>query len=165
MQQMQCPAPYIRDGNVADMQSGSARIGLVCIPRYILAPDGLRSGQRMMLSTHILVVDDDSAIRTLVIDVLMEEGFQVSSASNGVEALRAVAMGSPDVIVLDLQMPVLDGWGTFRRLRSTGCDTPVLLVSAHGVNAAQRELDADDALAKPFDIAELLARVTALVPH
>lgn len=119
----------------------------------------------MQPTAHILVVDDDSAIRTMITTGLQEQGFVVSSAANGAEALTEVATDQPDLILLDLEMPVMDGWSFFRRLRSTGDRTPVIIVSASGARRAQRELHAEAALSKPFEFPDLLSRVSGLVPQ
>jgi DNA-binding response OmpR family regulator len=116
-----------------------------------------------MPGAQVLVVDDDSAIRGMIVSVLEEEGLSAQGASNGAEALEAIEASPPRLIVLDLQMPVMDGWSLFRHLRSSGVQTPVLLISAHGVKDARVALGAEDALAKPFDIDELIYRVTALL--
>ncbi len=116
-----------------------------------------------MPGIQVLVVDDDSAIRGMIVSLLEDEGLTAQGASDGVEALHAIEAHSPQVIVLDLQMPVMDGWSLFRHLRASGIQIPVLLISAHGVQAARVALGAEDALAKPFDIDQLIDRVSVLL--
>ena len=112
----------------------------------------------------VLAVDDDPAILELLTLTLTDEGFTVASASNGAEALASYEDVRPDVIVLDLEMPVMDGRAFYRKLRERGDSTPVLLVSAHGARAALRELGADGAIEKPFDPYALGRRLRSLVP-
>ena len=112
----------------------------------------------------VLVVDDDPGIRRLVVEVLKEEGFAPVEAQDGAEALELLANGiSPAAIVLDLSMPNMDGRTFLRQARSRGLPTPVLIMSAYGAQRAMAELEADDALQKPFDIDELAKRVRTLV--
>jgi DNA-binding response OmpR family regulator len=113
---------------------------------------------------QVLIVDDNAQVRSLVADVLAEAGLSVASASDGAEALEALQAVKPQVIVLDLQMPIMDGAEFFRRLRDNGDATPVLILSTYDARSAREELGADDALPKPFDIDELVDRVEALLP-
>lgn len=114
----------------------------------------------------ILVVDDDAAVRASLDRALRLEGYDVDVAGDGTTALRALALMQPDAVVLDLGLPDIDGLEVCRRLRSTGDDTPVLILTArdavddrvHGLDAG-----ADDYLVKPFALAELLARLRALL--
>ena len=112
----------------------------------------------------ILVVDDDDAIREMIQDALELEGFQVSTATNGREALQRVAASPPAVVLLDLQMPVLDGWQTQAALRQQRPDIPVVFMTAG--NRAKHEAERHQAagyLAKPFDITHLLDTVERFV--
>jgi len=111
----------------------------------------------------VLVVDDDSAIVRMLRLVLRGEGFDVLTASNGEEALDAVASCHPSVIVLDLAMPVMDGRTFFRELRERGDDTPVIILSAYGAQRAQRELSAEAGLDKPVEPDRLVAEVQRLL--
>lgn len=112
----------------------------------------------------VLVVDDDLGILRLVTEVLSEEGFVPVKAADGAEALDLLRQGlSPSAIVLDLSMPRMDGRAFLRQARDLGVAAPVLILSAYGAHAARRELGADDALPKPFDIDVLAGRVRALV--
>jgi len=115
---------------------------------------------------HVLVVDDEPAVRDSLARSLRFEGYEVSLAGDGEQALAATAARPPDVIVLDVLMPHLDGLQTCRRLRAQGDRTPVLMLTARdGVADRVVGLDAgaDDYLVKPFALEELLARLRALL--
>ena len=114
---------------------------------------------------RVLVVDDDEAIRDLLDDVLELEGYESRSASDGEAALAAAADWTPDLIVLDLMMPKMDGW-QFREAQRTLPhlrDVPVLVVSAsQRARDAYQEMGAAAVVAKPFDLDELIATVERL---
>ena len=115
---------------------------------------------------RILVVDDEPAVRASVERALRLEGYQVELAADGREALARLATAAPDVIVLDLVMPHVDGLEVCRRLRSLGDRTPVLVLTARDAvqdRVAGLDAGADDYLVKPFALEELLARVRALL--
>jgi len=114
---------------------------------------------------RVLVVDDDPDIVSILRRGLAYEGYTVDTASDGNEALAKVRQAEPDVVVLDIMMPGLDGVEVARRLRETD-DVPILMLTAKGTTADKVEgLDsgADDYVVKPFDIDELLARVKSLL--
>src|SRR4051794_5911674 len=114
----------------------------------------------------VLVAEDDQRLRESLGRVLTFEGYSVRFASDGAEALTALADEPADVIVLDVMMPNLDGLTACRRLRAAGDRTPVLMVTArHEVSDRVAGLDAgaDDYLVKPYALDELLARVRALL--
>ena len=113
--------------------------------------------------TRVLVVDDEADIRELLRELLGRAGYDVVEAPNGSEALKVFYAQQPDFVILDVQMPILDGWETLGRIREVS-DVPVLMLTARA-----EELDkvrglqagADDYLTKPFGRQELLARVSA----
>jgi DNA-binding response OmpR family regulator len=114
----------------------------------------------------VLVVDDEPDILLLHRLNLEAAGHRVVLAADGVTALERIAEERPDVVVLDVMMPVLDGWGVLERLRLDTRPPPVLVVSAKSSTAdvqRARELGAGDYLSKPYDPDELLRRVAALV--
>jgi two-component system, OmpR family, response regulator MprA len=116
--------------------------------------------------TRILVVDDEPAVREAIRRALALEGYSVDLAGNGAEALRTIGMAEPDVVVLDVLMPEVDGLAACRRLREEGSRVPVLMLTARaGVGDRVDGLDAgaDDYLVKPFALEELLARIRALL--
>jgi DNA-binding response OmpR family regulator len=118
----------------------------------------------------IVVVEDDDAVAHLVSASLGDAGFLCMRARDGVEALRLVKQESPDLIILDVLMPKLDGLEVVRRLKADPVEAriPVLMLTAlAGVDDRVRGLDAgaDDYLPKPFNVRELLARCQALVRH
>ena len=115
---------------------------------------------------RILVVDDDRAVRESLRRSLQFNGYQVELAGDGQQALESVVSRRPDAMVLDVMMPRLDGLEVCRRLRSTGDDLPILVLTARdAVSDRVSGLDAgaDDYLPKPFALEELLARLRALL--
>ncbi|GAA1481477.1 two-component system response regulator MprA [Gordonia sinesedis] len=115
---------------------------------------------------RILVVDDDRAVRESLRRSLTFNGYAVDTAGDGIEALEKIVADRPDVAILDVMMPRLDGLEVCRRLRSTGDDLPILVLTARdSVSERVSGLDAgaDDYLPKPFALEELLARLRALM--
>ncbi|MEV0666369.1 response regulator transcription factor [Actinomadura luteofluorescens] len=115
---------------------------------------------------RILVVDDEPAVRESLTSSLEFEGYRVTGAADGVAALDQVEREAPDLVVLDVLMPRMDGLTTCRRLRALGAAMPVLMLTARdmvGDRVTGLDAGADDYLAKPFDLDELLARVRALL--
>jgi two-component system response regulator MprA len=114
---------------------------------------------------RVLVVDDDPPLQRMLTRSLSAEGFEVTVAGDGGAALAATERFAPDVIVLDVAMPTLDGLAVCRRLRSKGLATPILMLTARDAVAdrvAGLEAGADDYLVKPFAVQELIARLRAL---
>ncbi|GGF85030.1 response regulator transcription factor [Paenibacillus aceti] len=114
----------------------------------------------------ILVIDDDEKITSMLRRGLAFEGYDVYTAQNGSEGLSMVMSAEPDVIILDVMMPKVDGFEVIRRLREGGSKVPVLMLTAKDeVENRVKGLDlgADDYLVKPFALEELLARVRALL--
>ena len=119
--------------------------------------------QRRKTKPSILVVDDDPKLRRLVERQLTAEGFDVVLASNGEEALYQASLGHPDLIVLDISMPVMDGFEALERLREFFNDPVIILSATDQEREKVRALDlgADDYITKPFGGAELSARIRA----
>jgi len=119
---------------------------------------------------QILVVEDDDAIRELVSDVLRDDGYEVREATNGAEALGRIQDERPDLIVLDLMMPVMDGWTFVEKCHGQEhCnDVPIIVTSAsHDLPRTAerlRSFGVRTCLAKPFDVDGLLALVERYVP-
>jgi DNA-binding response OmpR family regulator len=118
-----------------------------------------------MADRRILVVDDDPDIRGLLRELLDRRGFSVLEASDGQDALRVFFEQRPDLVVLDVQMPGLDGWKTLERIRELS-DVPVVMLTAKATELEKTRglrAGADDYVTKPFGRQELLARVEALL--
>ncbi len=114
----------------------------------------------------ILIVEDDGAIAVGLADTLQAEGYVVQVAATGEEALKSIAERKPELIVLDLNLPDMDGLDVLTHVRERGHEYPVLILSARTLELDKvRGLDkgADDYLTKPFGLSELLARVRALL--
>ncbi|MCW2855245.1 MAG: response regulator transcription factor [Marmoricola sp.] len=115
---------------------------------------------------HVLVVDDDRAVRESLRRSLEFNGYAVSLAQDGAEALAGISAIGPDAIIMDVMMPRLDGIETTRALRSVGNHVPILVLTARdavGDRVEGLDAGADDYLAKPFSLDELLARLRALL--
>jgi len=118
------------------------------------------------MSATVLVVDDDAAIRRMLERTLAAEGYDVTGVEGGAAALVAVERSAPDVLVLDVRLPDLDGLVVCRRLRGKGLSLPVLMLTARDAvsdRVAGLDAGADDYLVKPFAAEELVARVRALL--
>jgi DNA-binding response OmpR family regulator len=116
--------------------------------------------------TRILVIEDNKNLATGLRNNLEIEGYEVDVASDGANGLSLARSSSPDLIVLDLMLPGMDGYRVLRTLREEGIDTPVLILSARGEETDKVlgfHLGADDYVAKPFGLLELLARIDALL--
>src|SRR3954463_13790524 len=119
-----------------------------------------------MADGAVLLVDDDAPIRRMLERTLDAEGYAVAAVADGGAALAHVERSLPDVIVLDVAMPGMDGLAVTRRLRAKGLAVPILLLTARDAieeRVAGLDAGADDYLVKPFDVAELTARVRALL--
>ena len=116
-----------------------------------------RARQATAVGRHVLVADDEPAIVEMIRDVLEDSGFRVVTAANGSEALRLVEEAEPDVVLLDMNMPVLDGEGFIAALRERGIPTPIVVMTA-GTSARRwaAQLGADAYLSKPFELASLV---------
>ena len=113
----------------------------------------------------ILIVEDDDSIREIVQRVLEDEGYAIQIAENGVRGLEQFYLTLPDLIILDVKMPEMNGWEMLERLREiSGC--PVIMLTVFGSTddiIRGLELGADDYLVKPFGVQELIARVSAVL--
>lgn len=108
----------------------------------------------------VLVVDDEPDIRATVSAMLEIEGYRVMEATNGADALAAVERGAPDLILLDMRMPVLDGWGFADELRRRGLRIPIVVMTAARDAATwAAEIAASDYLAKPFGFDDLISAI------
>jgi two-component system response regulator MprA len=117
------------------------------------------------VADRVLVVDDDPPLRRMLARTLTAEGYEVTVAADGGAAMVSVERAVPDVIVLDVAMPGLDGLTVARRLRGKGLPTPILMLTARDAvpdRVAGLEAGADDYLVKPFAVQELIARLRAL---
>jgi len=113
---------------------------------------------------RVLIVDDDPPSRKMTAFLLQEEGYTVLTAEDGQQALDMIECEQPDLVILDVMMPRVDGWEVCRRVRQR-LNVPIIMLSAKGETSDRvqgLELGADDYLAKPFEPTELLARVKAL---
>ena len=118
-----------------------------------------------MMNTKILLVDDDPNIRQLVNLYLVKEGFEVDMAERGDEALKKVLASPPNLMLLDVMLPGMDGWQVLRETRKTS-NVPIIMLTAKDETFDKvlgLELGADDYIAKPFDMKELVARIKAVV--
>ena len=124
------------------------------------------AARHTLQGSPILVVDDDPSIRTMVSDLLTTEGYAVCTASNGADALDVLERTSPRLVLLDMRMPVLDGWGFARELkqRHDWVPVPVLIMTA-AIDASRWAADIDAAgyVSKPFEVATLLDNVERLL--
>ncbi|MHB8489495.1 MAG: response regulator transcription factor [Candidatus Dormibacteria bacterium] len=115
--------------------------------------------------TRVLIVDDEPAIVRLIRDYLERAGFDVITATNGEDALQGFTRGRPDLVILDLSLPRMDGLDVARALRRAG-DVPIIMLTARTEEAdrvAGLELGADDYVTKPFSAREIVARVRAVL--
>lgn len=116
--------------------------------------------------SKILIIEDDPAIVRGLKDTLEDESFEVLTAMDGSKGYSKVTRDKPDLIILDLMLPKLDGFDLCRRVRDEGIPTPILILTARGEEADRvrgLDLGADDYVTKPFSLLELLARVRALL--
>jgi DNA-binding response OmpR family regulator len=119
------------------------------------------------MSARVLVVEDEEDVRGLLLELLGRAGYLVTEAPDGRTALRVLFDARPDLVLLDVNMPHLDGWETLERIRDV-TDVPVIMLTARGGELEKvRALKggADDYVTKPFGRQELLARVEAVLHH
>ena len=121
---------------------------------------------RLFTRMRLLVVEDNPAVLEALSLVLAGEGHEVETARNGAEALRLIEQRAPDAILLDLWMPVMNGWEFLRRLRALPAptrDVPVLVVTADALAARRRELPVQRLLTKPLDVDELIQALREVI--
>lgn len=118
--------------------------------------------------TRLLVVDDEPSIRRLLRTSLKAEGFEILEAENGAAALAAIEAAKPELVILDLGLPDLDGLDVLRRIRENWSKLPIIVLSVRSDERGKveaLELGADDYVTKPFGIAELVARIRTALRH
>lgn len=128
--------------------------------------DPRRGGGSATPEARVLVVDDEENIVELLSVSLKFQGFEVATARTGAEAIDTARSFRPDAVILDVMMPVMDGFDAVKRLRADGCDAPVLFLTARDAVAdrvAGLTLGADDYVTKPFSLEEVVARLRALM--
>ncbi len=131
---------------------------------YHPSPDGPQ--RPSPVSATILIVEDEYAVARGVQYALQQEGYQVTVARSGEEGLEFATQQAPDLILLDVRLPGIDGFEMLRRLRGTGSKAPVLMLTARDEEVDKvigLELGADDYLTKPFGLRELMSRIKALL--
>jgi len=119
-----------------------------------------------MPTARLLLVDDEDNLRSMLDAALRHSGFEVHPVANGRDAIAAVPQVQPDLIVLDVMLPDLDGFDVCKRLRSSGDRTPVLFLTARDATEDKVRgltMGGDDYLVKPFSLEELVARITAVL--
>ena len=117
------------------------------------------------MSQKVLVVEDDNNIAELLRLYLQKDGFEVSHAADGGKAVEMAKEIQPDIVLLDIMLPVMDGWQVCRELRKT-MKMPIIMLTAKGETedkVSGLEMGADDYIVKPFEVKELLARVHAVL--
>jgi two-component system, chemotaxis family, chemotaxis protein CheY len=126
------------------------------------------SGQVSDRTPVVLVVDDDPDILEALSEILEAEGFEVRRAKNGLEALDRLGPLAPDLVLLDLMMPVMDGWEFAQKMRQAGdyAKVPIIVLSAdRNVGSKAKEIGAVGHLAKPFELNDLLEMVRTYLPQ
>jgi two-component system, OmpR family, response regulator ResD len=117
-------------------------------------------------AVSVLVVDDEPMVLEVLSRYLSNDGFDVRTANDGEQALARCEQSTPDIVLLDLMLPKIDGYEVFRRLREAGSAVPVIMLTAKGEETDRivgLELGADDYVAKPFSPREVVARVRAVL--
>jgi DNA-binding response OmpR family regulator len=121
----------------------------------------------MREAPRILIADDEPTLRSLLMTNLRLEGFETLTASNGAEALRVIREQAPDVVLLDVMMPVMDGWQVLEELsKNNHSHTKVILITAKASTESQLqgwELGCDEYLTKPFDLDDMIDRIAEVV--
>ncbi len=118
------------------------------------------------MADRILLVEDEKDLAMIVADTLSARGYEVTAASDGVEGLDKFRTHTPDMVIADVMMPRLDGFGMARKIRELSPDVPILFLTAKsGIEDVERgfEVGANDYLRKPFELRELIVRIKALL--
>jgi two-component system response regulator VicR len=118
------------------------------------------------MAATILVVEDEHAVARGIQYALQQEGYEVTLATSGEDGLEIATHAAPDLVLLDVRLPGMDGFEVLRRLRAAGTKSPVLMLTARDEEVDKvigLELGADDYLTKPFGLRELLSRIKALL--
>jgi urea transport system substrate-binding protein len=119
-----------------------------------------------MSECAVLVVDDDPGIREATAELLELEGYLPRTASNGLEALESVNQDCPDLVLLDMRMPLMDGWQFAREIQPLRDGLKiVVMTAARDAQQSAADIDADGVLSKPFDVGALLTEVHRLCPR
>ncbi|MDK2821661.1 MAG: two-component system, response regulator, stage 0 sporulation protein [Clostridia bacterium] len=116
---------------------------------------------------NILIVDDQSGVRSLLRLVFQEEGYKVDTAINGLDALRKVEQWRPDIVLMDVEMPVMGGLEALSLIKSVAPKTAVIIMTAYVESSSLKEvwrLGASDFIYKPFDLEDLKAKVKKVLP-
>ena len=120
--------------------------------------------QGIVMPKKILIVEDEANIRELLRLYLEREGYTVIEAENGVEGIKQWKSEKPDMLLLDVMMPVMDGWTVCKEIRAES-DVPIIMLTAKGETADRvsgLEMGADDYIVKPLEMPEVIARVRAV---
>ncbi len=114
----------------------------------------------MQKPSVLLIVEDNTGVRDVVVEILVGEGYEIVEARNGEEGLAALSVKQPNLILLDLEMPVMTGWAFMKQLKARALSIPVIIMSGRTDWAGRvTQLGAVDFLAKPFDVPELVSKV------
>ncbi len=112
---------------------------------------------------QVLVVDDEPEIRHILASYLGVEGYQVTTAADGAEALACIERDSPSLVVLDMRMPVMDGWDFAREVHNRGLDVPIMVMTAAGdAQRCAEEIRASSYVSKPVNLRQLIEKVDRL---
>jgi DNA-binding response OmpR family regulator len=134
-------------------------------PILVVHPEGTRRRYRMSTQGTVLVIDDDKTLLRLLQEALAKAGYQVILASNGIDGLQELYARQPDLVILDVMMPRMDGWETLTRIRQIS-RVPVIMLTAKDAEQEKVRgfsLGVDDYVTKPFSFAELVARAGAVL--
>jgi two-component system response regulator MprA len=113
-----------------------------------------------MSPDRILIAEDDDALRGTLSEILELEGYSVEATANGVEALEATVQEPPSLVLLDMRMPTLDGWGYAREIHARGLEVPIVVMTAsESASNVAAEIDAEDWVGKPVNLEDLLRAV------